>query len=224
MAQAFRERPGDFRISKTMIDNLVAYNDPRLSIYADAALANGEYAGMPNGMNDSHGIEFEEVSRVGTWFLEPGTPTQIISYSEVVLLQAEAAVRGFAGGDAESLYEAGIRASMLAYDIPLADIDAYLAGPVVAFASDMSTQLEQIAMQMWFTLYDQGPEAWAYQRRTGIPNLIAGPDNVNNDKVPVRIPYPLSEQSVNSSNLQAANAAQGLSNEPWNVPQFWDHN
>ena len=49
MAQAFIERPGDYRISKTMIDNLVAYNDPRLSVYADASLANGDYVGMPNG-------------------------------------------------------------------------------------------------------------------------------------------------------------------------------
>lgn len=224
MAQAFRERPGDFRISATMVDNLTAYDDPRLFIYADAALANGEFAGMPNGLNDSHGIEFEEVSRVGSWFLAPGTPTQIISYSEVALLQAEAAVRGFAGGDAESLYEAGIRASMEAYDISSADIDAYLAGPMVAFAGDMATQLEQIAMQLWFTLYDQGPEAWATQRRTGIPHLVAGPDNVNNGIVPVRLPYALSEQSVNSANLSAANSAQGLSTQPWNVRLFWDHN
>lgn len=224
MAQAFRERPGDFRISKTMVDNLIAHNDPRLSIYADAALADGTYTGMPNGLNDSHGIEFEEVSRIGSWFLRPGTPTLIISYAEVALLQAEAAVRGFAGGDAESLYQAGVRASMEAYDIPSADIDAYLAGPMVDFAADMATQLDQIAMQMWFALYDQGPEAWAYQRRTGVPNLIAGPDNVNNGIVPVRLPYPLSEQSVNSANLNAANSAQGLSGQPWNTPLFWDHN
>ena len=224
MAQAFIERPGDYRISKTMIDNLVAYNDPRLSVYADASLANGDYVGMPNGVNDSHGIEFEEVSRIGTWFLQRGTPTWIISYAEVALLQAEAAARGFAGGDAQSLYEAGIRASMQTYGISSADIDAYIASPMVAFAADTNTRLDQIAMQMWFLLYDQGPEAWAYQRRTGVPVLIAGPDNVNNDRVPVRLPYPLSEHSVNNTNLQAANSAQGLSSEPWNVRLFWDAN
>ena len=125
-------------------------------------------------MNDSHGIEFEEVSRIGTWFLQRGTPTWIISYAEVALLQAEAAARGFAGGDAQSLYEAGIRASMQTYGISSADIDAYITSPMVAFAADTNTRLDQIAMQMWFLLYDQGPEAWAYQRRTGVPSPDRG--------------------------------------------------
>ena len=176
---------------------------------------------MPNGMDDSHGIEFEQVSRVGTYFLRPNTPTWIMSYAEVSLLQAEAAVRGFAGGDAQSLYEAGIRASMETYDISSGDIDDYLAGALVAFASDMAGRIEQIGMQLWFALYDQGPEAWASWRRLGVPNLIAGPDNVNNNIIPLRLPYPQSEVSVNGTNLAAAEAAQGLSSNPQNVPLFW---
>ena len=224
MAPAFISRPGDFRVSKTMVDNLIAHSDPRLGIYADKARANGLFAGMPNGMDDSHGIEFEEVSRVGDWFLQSTTPTWIISYAETSLLQAEAAVRGFAGGDAKSLYEAGIRASMETYGVSSVDIDAYLAVPMVAFASSEAGQLGQIGMQLWFALYDQGPEAWASYRRTGIPTLIAGPDNLNNGIIPRRLPYPQSEQSVNGTNLSAANAAQGLGNEPYNVPLFWDIN
>ena len=222
MAPAFIARPGDYRISKTMVDNLITYDDPRLPIYADAARETGEFAGMPNGMDDSHGIEFEQVSRVGDWFLQSTTPTWILSFAEVSLLRAEAAVRGFAAGDAQALYEAGIRASMETFDIPSDAITAYLESSRVAFAADRDTQLEQIAMQMWFALYDQGPEAWAYSRRTDVPQLEAGPDNRNNGRIPVRVPYPLSEESVNGGNLQAAQAAQGLSAEPWNVPLFWD--
>ena len=207
-----------------MVDNLIAYDDPRLGIYADAARETGLFAGMPNGMNDSHGIEFEQVSRVGDWFLQSTTPTSIISYAETSLLQAEAAVRGFAGGDAKSLYEAGVRASMETVGVSSANITAYLAGAKVAFAADQAGQLEQIGTQLWFALYDQGPEAWASYRRTGVPNLIAGPDNLNNDKIPVRLPYPQSEQSVNGANLSAANSAQGLGSEPFNVRLFWDIN
>ena len=221
MSPAFIQRPGDFRISKTMVDNLILYDDPRLPIYADAARETGEFAGMPNGMDDDHGIEFEQVSRVGEYFLRPNTPTWIMSYAEVSLLQAEAAVRGFAGGDAQSLYEAGIRASMETYDISSADIDAYLAGALVAFAPDMAGRLEQIGMQLWFALYDQGPEAWASWRRSGVPHLVAGPDNVNNNIIPLRLPYPQSELSVNGTNLASAEAAQGLSSDPQNVPLFW---
>ena len=224
MAPAFTARPGDFRISKAMVDALVAHNDPRLPVYADPAKETGEFAGMPNGLDDSHGIEFEQVSRVGEWFLRPSTPTWIQSYAEVALLQAEAAVRGYAGGDARALYEAGVRASMETYDISSDDIDAYLAQPTVAFASDMDSQLGQIAQQMWFALYDQGPEAWAYFRRSDHPGLIAGPDNLNNDLIPVRLPYPQSEESVNNANLMAAQSAQNLGSEPWNVRLFWDPN
>ncbi len=222
MAPAFIARPGDFRISAAMVDALLAHNDPRLPIYADPARETGEFRGMPNGMNDSHGIEFEQVSRVGKWFLRPTTPTWIQSYAEVALLQAEAAVRGFSGGDAAALYEAGIRASMETYGIASDDIDAYLAQPMVALASDTDAQLGQIAQQMWFALYDQGPEAWAYFRRVGHPYLTAGPDNVNNDLIPVRLPYPQSEESVNNANLTAAQSAQGLGSEPWNTRLFWD--
>ncbi len=224
MAPAFISRPGDFRISAAMVDALIEHNDPRLPIYADPARETGEFRGMPNGLDDSHGIEFEQVSRVGTWFLQPDTPTWIQSYAEVALLRAEAAVRGYAGGDAAALYEAGIRASMETYDISSDDIDAYLAQPMVAFASDMDTRLAQIAQQMWFALYDQGPEAWAYFRRANHPGLVAGPDNLNNGLIPVRLPYPQSEESVNNANLMAAQSAQGLGSEPWNTPLFWDPN
>ena len=220
MSPAFIQRPGDFRISKSMVDNLVAYDDPRLSIYAEPAELTGEYRGMPNGVTDSHGIEFTEVSKVGEWFLRPNAPTWIISYAEVSLLQAEAAQRGFAGGDAASLYEAGVRASMETYGISATDIDTYLAQSSVAY--NAATGLDQIAQQMWFALYDQGPEAWAYFRRTDVPNLVPGPDNVNNDKIPVRLPYPQSESSVNGANLSAAIAAQGLGSDSWNAPLFWD--
>ena len=222
MAPAFIARPGDFRISAAMVDALIEHNDPRLSIYADPARETGEFRGMPNGMDDSHGIEFEQVSRVGKWFLRPSTPTWIQSYAEVALLQAEAAVRGYAGGDAAALYEAGVRASMETYDVSSDDIDAYLAQPMVAFASDMDTRLQQIAQQMWFALYDQGPEAWAYFRRADHPGLVAGPDNLNNNLIPVRLPYPQSEESVNNANLSAAQSAQGLGPEPWNTRLFWD--
>ena len=224
MAPAFISRPGDFRISKTMVDNLATYNDPRLPIYADKARETDLYAGMPNGMDDSHGIEFEQVSRVGDWFLQPTTPTWIISYAETSLLEAEAAVRGFAGGDAASLYAAGIRASMETYGISSADIDTYMAESLVVFASDVAGQLEQIGMQLWFALYDQGPEAWATYRRTNVPNLIAGPDNLNGDKIPVRLPYPQSELSVNGTSLTAAISAQGLGTEHFNTRLFWDLN
>jgi hypothetical protein len=219
MAPAFKARPGDYRVSNSVIDTLLALNDPRIPIYAQPN-QDGEYVGMPNGLVEEHGIQFEAVSRVGEWFLEPETPAWIMSYAEVLLLRAEAAQRGFAGGSAAQLYEDGIRANMETYGIASADIDAYLAQPGVAY--DPAQGLAQIAVQLWIALYDQGPEAYATWRRTGYPRLSPGRDNLNNDQIPVRLPYSSTEQALNNANLQEAISRQGLGTEEWNVRLWWD--
>lgn len=221
MAPAFKARPGDYRISNSIVDTLLTYNDPRLPIFADPN-QNGEYVGMPNGLVDEHGIDFEAVSRVGAWFLRPDTPTWIMSYAEVLFLKAEAAARGFIGGDPRMYYEDAIRVHMDRYDISSAAIDAYLAQPRIQY--DPARGLEQIAVQMWLALYDQGPEAYSHWRRTHVPNLTPARDNLNSDRIPVRFPYPVSEQSVNSVNLSDAMQRQGLggADAQWNTPLWWD--
>ncbi len=50
------------------------------------------------------------------------------------------------------------------------------------------------------------PKAW---RRTGMPAIVPGASNLNDNKVPVRFIYPLSEQSLNNENRSKAIAAQG---------------
>ncbi len=219
MAPAFRSRPGDYRISEALVDALSALNDPRLPIYADPN-RDGEYVGMPNGLVEEHGIAFEAVSRVGEWFLEPDQPAWIMSYAEVLFLQAEAAQRGLAGGSAADFYEEGIRASMQTYGISSAEIDAYLAQPEVAY--DPAQGLAQIGVQMWIALYDQGPEAYANWRRTGYPRLAPARDNLNNGEIPVRLPYSSTEQSLNNANLQEAMSRQGFGVAEWNSRIWWD--
>ncbi|MBK6937329.1 MAG: SusD/RagB family nutrient-binding outer membrane lipoprotein [Chitinophagaceae bacterium] len=56
----------------------------------------------------------------------------------------------------------------------------------------------------WISLCFNGLEAWFDWRRTGIPEIIPSPANLNNNKVPVRYIYPLSEQSLNGVNRSAA--------------------
>lgn len=218
MHVGFLERPGDYRVSATIVDTLKALNDPRLEVYADPAEDTGEYAGMPNGMQDNHGIGFATVSKLGAWFLRAETPAVFLSYAEVLLLQAEAAARGWIAGDPAQLYRDGITASLENYGVSSADVATYLAQPGVAF--DPSRGLEQIALQKWIVLYDQGVEAYTEWRRTGVPALAAGPDNTNNDVIPVRLPYPVEEQSINRSNLTAAVERQG--GATIDDPIWWD--
>lgn len=218
MYTAFRDRPGDYRVSVAMVDTLKSLADPRLTIYADPAESDGEYRGMPNGMNDSHGIGFSTVSKVGTWFLQPDAPAVILSYEEVLFLKAEAAARGWIAGDPATFYAMGVTAALQRFGVSNAAIAAYLAQPRVAY--NPATGLTQIALQKWIALYDQGLEAYAEYRRTGVPNLVAGPDNVNENMIPSRLPYPTTEQSLNRANLQAAMERQ--SGAGINVKLWWD--
>ncbi|MEL7535416.1 MAG: SusD/RagB family nutrient-binding outer membrane lipoprotein, partial [Bacteroidota bacterium] len=41
-------------------------------------------------------------------------------------------------------------------------------------------------------------------RRTGLPEITPGPDNVNNNQVPLRFTYPTAEQALNGDNWNAA--------------------
>jgi hypothetical protein len=208
----------DHVISKTMVDTLKSYEDPRLEVYATPAPSDGEYRGMPNGLANDHGIVLSTLSRIGDYFLEPTAPAVLQTYAEVLFLQAEAAARGWITADAATLYYAGITASMQQYGIGAADITAYLAQPEVAY--NPATGLEQIAVQKWIALFMNGPEAYAEWRRTGYPELTVVPESVNGDQIPVRVFYPSSEQSYNLANLNAAIDRSGGDN--MNDPVWWD--
>lgn len=216
----------DYGISATMVDTLKALNDPRLELYAEPASTDGEFRGHENGRDDlPEGVSLAAISRINDFWRADGanTPTAILTYAEVLFLQAEAAARGWIAADPGELYEAGIRASMELYEpyghAPTdAEIAAYLAQPDVQY--DPARGLEQIALQKWIALWLNGSEAWAEWRRTGIPDLEMGPDMVL-EMIPVRFSYPDSEQSLNRANLNEATQRQGGGLDLV-TPVWWD--
>lgn len=201
----------DHGISATMVDTLKSLADPRLELYAEPAQEDGEFRGLQNG-DITPELSISWYSRIGDFWRADGatTPTAVMTYAEVLFLEAEAAFRGWIPGDPAALYEAGIRANMTQYSDSraptAAEIDAYLAQPVVQY--DGARGLEQIQLQQWIGLFMNGSEAWAHWRRTGVPELTPGPD-LTLSRIPVRFSYPSLEQSLNSTNLQAAVSRQG---------------
>ncbi|MCJ7628759.1 MAG: SusD/RagB family nutrient-binding outer membrane lipoprotein, partial [Longimicrobiales bacterium] len=169
----------DYGVSSTMIDTLKALSDPRLFLYAEPAASDGVYRGHGNGRQSlPAGQSLGDISRIGNFWRANGktTPATIMTYSEVLFLQAEAAAKGWISGSPGALYMAAIEAHMNQYDAygvgPTdAQISAYLAQPKVAYAG-----LNSIHLQKWISLYMAGPEAWANVRRTGVPQLAMGPD------------------------------------------------
>lgn len=214
----------DHTISRTIVDTLKALKDPRLPIYATLPPAVAREGGDPNDLTLYRGAEnaaaqvpaFDLLSRIGDFFLKLDAPSTLMTYSEVLFLQAEAAQRGWIAGDAADLYRRGIEASMRYYGIAQADINAYLAQPRVQYNG-----LNSIHLQKWIALYGNSPEAWYDWRRTGVPSITPGPRAVNSRLTPVRLPYPSSEQSVNNANLQEAVARQG-GGLNFNQPVWWD--
>ncbi len=202
------DKRDDYGMSKTLVDSMRSWNDPRLPIYAQPN-DTGAYEGLPNGLNDGAGPQLKYVSRFGAYWREtPAAPLALLTYSEVLFLEAEAAQRGWIGGDPATLYADAIRASMEQYGIPTASINAYLGQPQVQY--NAATALTQIAYQKWVSLFMQGMEAWTEVRRTGVPVLVPGPNAVL-PSIPERLPYADNEQVLNKANVDVAVAAQGFS-------------
>ena len=122
---------------------------------------------------------------------------------------AEAAERGLAvAGTAQSHYDAGVGAR-LEYWTTLngtpatpVDITAYLAQPTVDYtnAGSGDTYKEKIGKQKWIALFNQGTQGWTEWRRLDFGILQLPADGVLDtyDGIPLRIKYPVDEQTLNS--------------------------
>jgi hypothetical protein len=206
----------DHSISATLVDTLKSLSDPRLPLYARLN-AQGEYKGVRNGSLNSPPLA--QVSRIGTYFASANSQAVVMAYSEVLFLQAEAAERGWISGSSATLYQQGITAAMSQIGIAQAAITAYLAQPAVQYKGGQAG-LQQIWLQKWIALYGNGPEAYAEWRRTGTPNLVAGPDALNDGRIPVRLFYPQIEHRLNKTAVEAATARQ--TGDSFNHKVWWN--
>jgi hypothetical protein len=202
-------------MSQTLTDSLKAYDDPRLSVFADLPDSLDTYVGVPNGLTDDASNEFnggrayQSSLNTTKYFEEPNAAEGLImTYAEVLFLKAEAAARGWTGDDAQSLYERGVRASMEQYGQSMPD--GYLDQPGVGYPTgDPQEAIDRINKQKWIALFYTGLEGWFNWRRTGVPDIEASAENVNQDQIPVRFRYPESEQSLNAENYRDAVEQQG---------------
>ena len=227
----------DDRMSKTLVDTMNKYNDPRIAIYAMPATATGLYAGQPNGLSNATAVAYsDKASRPGAIFY-PGPvaygsgsyggsgnsyPSYLMTYAEVALIKAEAAERGLGGltpGQAAGFYNAGITASMKQWGVTDdAKIAAYLAGPEVAYKGGVAGQ-KQIALQKWIALYSDAGQAWAEWRRTCTPNLVPAAI-AKFTYVPRRLLFPAVELTSNNDQVQAA--ADRMGGDANDTPVWWD--
>lgn len=189
----------DWNVGKTLVDKLLALNDPRLTVFAQPVGGN-TYAGIPNGLPDAIATTFlNSTSKIGTAFLSASAPSVIMTYSELQFILAEAALDSDIAGDAQTFFNNGITASFSQYSLSVpADYISNL-GPVTK---------PLVMEQKWISLFGQGIESWTEYRRTGLPVLPPRDSRaifVNDGVLPTRLPYPTTEQSLN-----AAKYAEGV--------------
>lgn len=131
----------DYGMSKTYVDSLTSWADPRLPVFAQVNPANTGYQGLPNGLNDGEGTPIVNISRFGAFWREtPNAPMDLLTYSEVLFLEAEAAERGWIPGGsaaAATFYSNAITASMQQYGVAAADITTYLAQAKVGYDAEI---------------------------------------------------------------------------------------
>ncbi|HFK5586004.1 TPA: SusD/RagB family nutrient-binding outer membrane lipoprotein [Elizabethkingia anophelis] len=210
-----------YYMEQSFVDKLKKSKDPRLFKMAEKKTStvgvmpddpfsyyDGLYGSGDLGENSKRASD-GLASRINPrYFDDPiNEPTLLMGYAELQFILAEAAVRGWIGGNANAYYTKGISASMDFYKIGSADAAAYLAQPTIALKPNSEIeQIKQIMDQKHTALFfNTGWRIFYDQRRTGFPKFNTDGKGILNDgKIPKRRMYPSTEITSNNTNLTNA--------------------
>jgi hypothetical protein len=221
-----------FTFAKRYIDLLNNNNDPRLQTIAVPSVNGSIYAGSAIGSRTQ--LDRNDLSSpssliigVSTTEVEDIVPIKVISAGESYFLQAEAAILGY-GGNANTLYQNGIKASMNFWKVATVDATNFITNePISTLSGSNTNQLNMIWNQRWLNSLMNGYESWALVRRTNLISNLTDNTNFwvtqpNNGVVPKRLPYSSSEVISNAENVSAAITTQGPDEMSTSI--WWDKN
>lgn len=220
-------KQGDFNLfimSLTSEEILKGLNDPRMQVFFrpvgnDPTMS--EYKGLLNGPNAATtSISVGDYSLSGYVFREntAGLHANFLTAWETQFLLAEAAQKGLIAASAQVHYETGVQ---LAFEYWNTEMPAdYLTTGAAAYNSGGADPVEQIITQKWIGNIINGYEGWIEYRRTGFPQLKTVQASLNNDLIPVRMPYPGTEAALNGANY--VSAAANTNGNSINVKVWWD--
>lgn len=247
--------------SATYISLLTRLRDPRVYATAepsrdlvdnarqsatDFASFVGADAGLDLGvMYNNAGLQkYSFINRKRFYSTYTGEPSIQIGYAELMLNIAEGINRGWAAGNAETYYIAGIKASMSSYGIPESgnytayfyrpgsqdvtnaanydtfivpiDFNTYYNQAAVKYTAG-ANGITQILQQKYLALFrHSGLESYFTYRRTGVPAFTTGPGTGNGNRIAQRFKYPSAERTANAKNYQTAIASQYNGNDDIN--------
>jgi hypothetical protein len=138
---------------------------------------------------------------------------------ETEFLLAEAIERGLITGSGQAHYDNGVQLAFEYWNTTITS--SYLTSDSAAYGSFGQNPIEQIITQKWLANCINGYEGWIEYRRTGFPVLKTISASLNGGVIPVRMPYPTDEATLNSVNYNLATSSNGNS---VNAKVWWDNN
>ncbi len=200
----------DFVPAKPVIDMMNTKADPRRAVWFTTV--GGVYKGGVFGSLNP----YPNYSHLSSFFLAPNAPANLLSYTEVLFLTAEAAARGYSvGGTAATFFVAAQQASMDENGVSATDAATYLA----AHPYDAANWKKSIGEEAWIALFNRAFAAWNFTRRLDNP-VFVNPTNSKTTAVPVRVPYSDQEYVLNKTNVTAA--ATKIGGDKAETKLFWD--
>ncbi|KAA9352939.1 SusD/RagB family nutrient-binding outer membrane lipoprotein [Larkinella humicola] len=140
-------------------------------------------------------------------------PARLLTFAEYNFIRAEAALLYGAPGNAQSFFEAGIRASMTDAGVAAANVTTYLATQGTLTGTNQQ-KLEQIITEKYVANHAVLMEPWTDYRRTGYPALTPHKTPMAiYDEVPRSLFYAQSEINNNPNAKQKASMLDRV---------FWD--
>lgn len=195
--------------SQAMVDLMNTLEDPRRAKYFQSFPSNKNpltaYVGVPPG-DDATAIGEEVVQVVistgpsgSNAIIRPDAPDILLSYSEQLLLEAEAIARGFVTGGllaADEKYREGITTSLEYYGVSSSEIETYLNSLPALNTLSEDEAIEAIAQQQWIDFIQRPLEGWTNWRRTEVPALEL-PKGAQTGNLIRRFQYPPDEVAAN---------------------------
>jgi hypothetical protein len=229
-------REQDFRapgVASFFIDNLVAWNDPRINISLGSNNINrwgiapyqGSFVGVPSGyvpgtVPDKKAYFYSNTS---TTSLQTDPLTgMMMNYAELKFILAEAALKGWISSNPETHYNDGVYAGIRQWLPTWGGTTAgYLDSANMKWttAPTVDDKMERIHLQKYYALFLTDLQQWFEYRRTGRPTLPKGQGLRNGGVMPARMTYPVYVQSTNPTNYKKAVAAQGP--DVISTPVWW---
>lgn len=222
-------------LSITLIDVLKEFKDYRLFYYAEPAVSKindgvaadswDAYIGVNPSDANSDIMETygkKEFCNLNLRYKEEpqGEPFITLGYAEQNFILAEAALRGWVDGSADTYYKKGIEASMrfiadhtddtYCHNHKITDeyIADYLNSPAIQLTEGRDNGLEMLMTQRYLAAFLHCPwDAYYDYRRTGYPEMPINVETNQNEvstQLPKRWMYPQEELDYNGDNVKEA--------------------